>query len=114
MTLSIDYAVKSVIKTPLNVKYGKNGMNQNLVDLLKACTETRKDTELAHALGLTPQAFCMMKKRERITPGVALRIELVSGGLVRRHQLLPELFAGYLPVREKLQGVGDEAAETGA
>lgn len=58
--------------------------------------------DLARAIGVTPQAAQAWVDSNRIPPARALAVEAATGGLIKRHELRPDLWTP--PVLEAVDG----------
>lgn len=72
-------------------------MTSEQIELLKKLTTSKNYSQLARAMGITPQRLNYLRKGGAVSPKLALRIELLTNGEIKRHDLLPDLFAGYQP-----------------
>lgn len=70
-------------------------MNHEQINRLMTITETKNYSQLARAIGISPQRLSYLRKGGPVTPKLALRIELLTNGKIPRHDLIPELFIGY-------------------
>lgn len=75
-------------------------MSRKIVDSLKQILQVNSNGDLAIKLGVSNALISTWHRGAQISVEKAALIEQVTYGAIKRHEIRPDVYAGYVPIKD--------------